>query len=170
MQSAPRSASLPRRVVDRLVTAWRGRAVLLKAVSFAFVGVINTAVDAGFFFLALWMLVGSPSRASNATLVAANVFSWSIAISGSYVMNSFVTFAAESGRQLRLKSYATFVAGGIVGAVGNTTALVVVAQFAPVAVAKACAILVSFVLNFSMSHFVVFRTRHPKPGDAARRL
>ncbi|HML13114.1 MAG TPA: GtrA family protein [Xanthobacteraceae bacterium] len=163
-------ASAANRLVARLARAWRERAIVLKAVSFAAVGVINTSVDAGVFFLALWVLVGSPSRAGAGTLVAANVFSWSVAISGSYVMNSFVTFAKESGRQLRLKSYATFVAGGIVGAIGNTTALVVVAQFAPVWVAKACAILVSFVLNFSMSHFVVFRAHHPKPRDAARPL
>jgi putative flippase GtrA len=158
------------RLVARLAQAWRERAILLKALSFAAVGVINTIVDAGVFFLALWVLIGSPSRAGAGTLVVANVFSWSVAITGSYVMNSFVTFAKESGRQLRLKSYATFMAGGIVGAIGNTTALVVVAQFAPVWVAKACAILVSFVLNFSMSHFVVFRARHPKAGDAARPL
>jgi putative flippase GtrA len=170
MKTAPPSASLSGRLIDRVATAWHERAVILKAISFAFVGVINTAVDAGVFFLALWALAGSPSRAGTATLIAANVFSWSVAISGSYVMNSFVTFAVESGRQLRLKSYATFVAGGIIGAIGNTTALVVVAQFAPVWVAKACAILVSFVLNFSMSHFVVFRARHPKTGDAARSL
>jgi putative flippase GtrA len=168
MTTDPRPGSLAKRLVDRLVAAWHERAVLLKAISFAAIGVVNTTVDAGIFFLALWVMVGSPSRASAGTLIAANVFSWSIAISGSYVMNSFVTFAAESGRQLRLKSYLTFLAGGIIGAVGNTTALVVVAQFAPVLVAKACAILVSFVLNFSMSHFVVFRARPAKTGDAAR--
>jgi putative flippase GtrA len=167
MTTAPQSAPLARRLVDRLVTAWHEGAVVLKAISFAFVGVINTTVDAGVFFLALWVLVGSPSRAGTGTLIVANVFSWSVAITGSYVMNSFVTFAKESGRQLRLKSYATFLAGGILGAVGNTTALVLVAQFAPVWVAKGCAILVSFVLNFSMSHFVVFRARHPNARDAA---
>jgi putative flippase GtrA len=166
MTAAPQSA-LAKRLAERLVAAWHERAVLLKAISFALVGVVNTTIDAGVFFLALWALGGSPGRANALTLIAANAFSWSIAISGSYVMNSFVTFAVESGRQLRLKSYATFVAGGIVGAIGNTAALVVVAQFAPVWVAKACAILVSFVLNFSMSHFVVFRAR-PKPGDATR--
>ncbi|HXW24140.1 MAG TPA: GtrA family protein [Xanthobacteraceae bacterium] len=168
MKSAPRSVPLSQRLFDRLATAWDERAIILKAASFAVVGAVNTAIDAGVFFLALWALVGSPSRAGTVTLIAANVFSWSVAVSGSYVMNSFVTFAAESGRQLRLKAYATFVAGGILGAIGNTTALVVVAQFAPVLVAKACAIVVSFVLNFSMSHFVVFRARHPKPGRAAR--
>src|ERR1700726_501970 len=127
MTAAPQSAPLAKRLVERLAAAWHERAVLLKAISFALVGVVNTIVDAGVFFLALWALVGSPSRANAVTLIAANAFSWSIAISGSYVMNSFVTFAVESGRQLRLKSYATFVAGGIVGAIGNTTALVVVA-------------------------------------------
>ena len=76
-------------------------------------------------------------------------------------MNSFITFAAESGRQLRFKAYATFVASGVVGAVANTTTLVLAAHFVPVWAAKGLAILVSFVFNFSMSHFVVFRRRAP---------
>lgn len=172
-----------KRAFDRVAAAWKGRAIVLKAVSFALIGVINTAVDACVFFLAYSALTSSPEAADamarfgeacrcgnvkTLTLITANVFSWFVAISGSYVMNSFITFAAESGRRLRFKAYATFVASGLVGAVGNTAALVVVAHFAPVWVAKGCAILVSFVLNFSMSHFVVFRTRHPKAGDAAR--
>ena len=52
-----------------------------------------------------------------------------------------------------------FVASGIVGLVANTATLVIAAQFLPVWVAKGCAILVSFLVNFSMSHFVVFRRR-----------
>ena len=36
-------------------------------------------------------------------LIAANVLAWMVAVSGSYVMNSYVTFAAESGRKLRWK-------------------------------------------------------------------
>ncbi len=38
--------------------------------------------------------------------------SWLVAVSGSYVMNSYVTFAAESGRRLRWRAYGTFVASG----------------------------------------------------------
>jgi putative flippase GtrA len=38
----------------------------------------------------------------------------------------------------------------------------------PVWVAKAIAVLASFVVNFSMSHFVVFRVRHKKPAVEAR--
>jgi putative flippase GtrA len=161
-------ASLPQRLVHRLVAAWHDRAIILKAASFALVGVVNTLVDLGIFLLTLRLLAETPGHVDSVTLVAVNIFSWSIAISGSYVMNSFVTFAAESGRRLRLKAYATFVASGILGAIGNTATLVIAAHFVPVLAAKGCAILVSFVLNFSMSHFVVFRARASKPHDAAR--
>jgi putative flippase GtrA len=128
--------------------------MVLKAFSFAAVGVVNTFVDAGVFFLALHFLTSS--------LIAANVLAWFVAVSGSYVMNSFTTFAAESGRRLRTDSYLKFVASGIVGVIANTAVLVAAAQVLPVWAAKALAILVSFLVNFSLSHFVVFR-----PGTRA---
>jgi putative flippase GtrA len=135
------------RLFDRLLGAWHERAIVLKALSFGMIGVVNTMVDATVFFLALATLTSS--------LIAANTLSWLVAISGSYVMNSFITFAHESGRKLRWRAYFTFLASGLVGLVGNTATLVVVAQFTSVWVA----ILVSFLLNFSLSHFVVFRNR-----------
>jgi putative flippase GtrA len=139
------------RLTDRLTAAWHERAVALKALSFGLIGVVNTAIDASIFFLALATLTSS--------LVAANVLAWLVAVSCSYVMNSFITFAHESGRQLRWRAYATFVASGITGAVVNTATLVILAQFVPVWAAKGCAILASFMVNFSLSHFVVFRKR-----------
>lgn len=144
-------------IIDRLKAAWHERAVALKALSFAAVGVVNTAVDFAL-FLAFYNLLGLP-------LIPANISSWIIAVSGSYVMNSFTTFAAESGRQLRLKSYASFVVSGIAGVVANTATLVVASYFVPVLVAKLIAIAVSFLINFSLSHFVVFRTRKPADGE-----
>jgi putative flippase GtrA len=150
--------------------------MVLKAVSFALIGVVNTAVDAAVFFLAFWFLTewqpasgavawladvchcGTPATLA---LIVANTFSWFVAVSGSYVLNSTITFAAESGRRLRLMAYGMFVLSGMVGYLANTTVLVVAAQFLPVWLAKACAILASFVVNFSMSHFVVFRPRPP---------
>jgi putative flippase GtrA len=92
-------------------------------------------------------------------LIAANITAWLVAVTCSYVMNSTITFAAESGRRLKLSAYAAFAASGVLGVIANTATLVFVAQFFPVWIAKGCAILVSFVVNFSMSHFVVFRTR-----------
>jgi putative flippase GtrA len=87
--------------------------------------------------------------------------SWVVAVTSSYIMNSSITFAAESGRKLRWRSYLTFAVSGIAGLIANTAALVVAAQILllPVWIAKAAAILASFVVNFSLSHFVVFRRR-----------
>jgi putative flippase GtrA len=151
--------------------------VLRKAVSFALIGVVNVVVDATVFFLAYSYLRSDAAtlRSFDAlaqscactsrdtlVLVAANTTSWVVAVSGSYAMNSFITFAAESGRRLRWLDYGTFVASGILGAIANTTALVIAAQFMPVLPAKGCAILTAFMVNFSMSHFVVFSPRRKK--------
>ena len=88
-----------------------------------------------------------------------NLIAWIIAFSVSYVMNSFITFAAESGRELRVKAYASFVASGIAGVITNTTTLVIAAHFLPVPLAKLLAIGASFLINFSLSHWLVFRGR-----------
>ena len=135
----------------RLSEAWQDRAVTLKAVSFALVGVVNFAVDFGVFSFGYYVL-GLP-------IIAANVVSWMIAVSGSYVMNSLITFAAESGRQLRLRDYATFVLSQTGGLIANTTVVFIASFFMPVLVGKALAIGASFLVNFSLSHFVVFRRR-----------
>jgi putative flippase GtrA len=138
-------------LLERLLTAWRKRAVALKAVSFALVGLVNTAVDATVFFLLLGFVTSS--------LVIANVTAWFIANTGSYVMNSFTTFSAETGGKLRLKHYAGFVGSGIVAVTASTIAVVIAAEFMPVWGAKAIAILVSFAVNFTITHFVVFRPK-----------
>jgi len=135
----------------RLQEAWRERAVMLKALSFALVGLINLAVDfsvfsIGYFYLGL-------------SIIAANVIAWVIAVSNSYVMNSLTTFAAESGRQLRLKDYLTFALSQVGGLITNTTTVFVASYVMPVLVAKLLAIGVGFLVNFSLSHFVVFRRR-----------
>ena len=124
---------------------------MLKAVSFASIGVINTLVDLALFLLALKYLTSS--------LVVANVRAWAIAVSGSYAMNTFVTFAAESGRKLTWRTYFAFVAAQVAGLIVATTTLVLAALVMPVFAAKLLAIAASFLVNFSMSHFVVFRKR-----------
>jgi putative flippase GtrA len=144
-------------LIERLLNAWHERGAGLKAVSFGLIGVVNTTLDACVFFLALATLTSS--------LVAANVLAWLVAVSCSYVMNSFITFARETGRHLRWRDYASFVASGIIGMIANTATLVIAAQFLPVWAAKGCAIAVSFLVNFSLSHFVVFRKRERPASD-----
>jgi putative flippase GtrA len=135
-------------------------AFVTKAITFGLVGVVNTAVDFCIFWIA--------AQEFGVPLVLANVISWTIAVSGSYVLNSMFTFAAESGRKLGWRPYGTFLASGVVGLVANTATLLVAARLAAhvidspaaqLAAAKICAIGASFVVNFSLSHFVVFRRR-----------
>jgi putative flippase GtrA len=143
----------------RLILAWRARSVKLKAASFAVVGAVNTLIDFGI-FLAAYNVLGLP-------LIPANVLAWTVAVSGSYVMNSYITFAAETGRQLRWRAYGTFVALGFAGVLANTTTLVIASNWIPVPAAKLFAIAASFVVNFSLSHLVVFRTRGEQAGTSA---
>ena len=139
------------------------RAVALKAVSFAMVGVVNASVDFGAFSF-FYFYLGFP-------IIVANLMSWFIAVTGSYVMNSMTTFAAESGRKLRLKSYATFLLAQVAGLIANTATVYLVpkaigrilgidpALTSLVLIGKLLAIGSSFLVNFSLSHFVVFRHR-----------
>jgi putative flippase GtrA len=160
----------------RLDMAWRNRVVIVKATSFAFIGAVNTVLDYCVFLLARaayghspaalalfdWLSgscrCGSPAAIH---LIAANMTSWLVAVTSSYILNSSITFAAESGRKLRWRSYLTFAVFGIAGLIANTAMLVVAAQILllPVWLAKGIAVMASFVVNFSLSHFIVFRVR-----------
>ncbi len=156
MNAIQRLAARVSSVLDRVLVG--------QAAKFALIGVVNTCVDFGVFLLALTFLTSS--------LVAANVLSWTVAVTGSYMMNSFVTFAAESGRRLRWRDYIGFIGSGIAGLVVNTATLLVAAELLllPIVVAKALAIGASFLVNFSLARFVVFRPRSlrsPVGGEPA---
>jgi putative flippase GtrA len=137
--------------VDRLSKAWHERALVLKAISFAMVGLVNSAIDFSVFWIA--------ARVFDWPLVPANVLAWLVAVSCSYTLNSFITFGPESGRVLRRRDYLTFVLSGVAGMVSSTITLVLLSNAMPLVTAKLLSIGVSFAVNFSLSHFVVFRTR-----------
>ncbi|MEA2934488.1 MAG: hypothetical protein QOD74_1134 [Variibacter sp.] len=144
--------------------AWsraRDRSLRNKAANFAVIGVVNTGVDYCIFSFC-YLVLGW-------RILAANVVAWLVSVSGSYVLNSYITFAAESGRVLRLRDYLTFVGSGVVGFVGNTATVLIASFFLPVLVAKLLAVAVSFVINFSMSNLVVFKKRPAadEPGQLA---
>jgi putative flippase GtrA len=137
------------RWTERLLATWHERPIVLKALCFGTIGVVNTLVD----FTVFWI----SARKFAVPIVLANV-----------LMNSFITFARESGRKLRWRSYLAFGVSGIAGLVANTTGLLIALPFTPLlladpdhqlAAAKISAILLSFLVNFSLSHFVVFRRR-----------
>ena len=136
-------------LIDRIREVLRDRSLFLKATSYACIGVVNTTVDFGLFSLA-HLHLGLP-------IITANVLAWTIAVTGSYVMNSMITFAAESQRKLRLKAYGSFLAAQLAGLVVDTTTVLVASFFMPVLIGKVLAMGAGFLVNFSLSHFVVFR-------------
>ena len=140
-----------RSIVDRITVAWHERAVALKAISFAFVGVVNTGIDFSIFWTAAQVFMWP--------LVPANVLSWLVAVSFSYAINSFTTFGPESGGVLRWRDYFTFAASGVAGMVSSTATLFALSYVMPLLGAKLVSIAISFVVNFSLSHFVVFKTK-----------
>jgi putative flippase GtrA len=127
------------------------RALVFKAASFGLVGLANFAVDLGLFSF-LYYYLGLP-------IISANMMSWFVAVGGSYIMNSQVTFAAESGGQLRLDAYGKFVLAQLGGLLANTATVLAASHFMPVLMGKFLAVGTSFLVNFLLSHFVVFRTR-----------
>lgn len=141
----------PKNIRDQVQSVLRGRPILLKATSFALIGVVNTGVDFGLFALG-YFYFGLP-------IIVANALSWMVAVSGSYVMNSRITFAAESGGKLTATRYGAFVASQIGGLIANTATVFAGSYFMPVLAAKVLAIGVTFAVNFSLSHFAVFRPR-----------
>jgi len=145
-------------VLDRLMKAWHERAVAFKAISFGLVGLVNSAVDFGVFSFAYYDL--------ELPIIAANTLAWVIAVTGSYVLNSTITFAAESGRKLGVKRYFGFALSQVAGFLANTATVWCLVELVhiPAWAAKVAAIAVSFAVNFSLSHFVVFRAR---PGGDA---
>jgi putative flippase GtrA len=145
-------------LLDRLSQLIQNRALMLKAASFALVGVVNTVVDfIVFSFTHLWL--GLP-------IIAANILSWIVAVTGSYVLNTLVTFAAESEGKLRAGTYLSFAGSQVGGLVGNTATVLIASYFMPVLAGKVLAIGVSFLVNFLLSHLVVFRRRRTGPDRA----
>jgi putative flippase GtrA len=144
---------------DRLLRAWHGRAIAMKAASFAVVGLVNSAVDFAVFSFCYYYL--------GLEFVIANTAAWVVAVSGSYVLNSTITFARESGRRLHMGGYLSFALSQVMGFFANTATVWCLVELAgaPAWAGKIAAIGVSFVVNFSLSHFVVFRTQRPH-GEA----
>ena len=142
-------------LLKRVLPAWIDRALLAKAVSFGLIGCVNATVDFLVFSI-LHLYAGLP-------IIPANLIAWCVAVTNSYVLNSMFTFAAESGRRLSFKRYIAFAATQIGGLIANTTTVFLASFFIPVLIAKLLAIFASFVVDFTLSHLLVFRRREETP-------
>ncbi len=127
------------------------RALFTQLVSFGLVGFVNAGVDTAIFFLALATITSN--------LVVANSCAWVIAVSGSYLLNSRFTFAANSGGRYNVKAYFMFAATQVGGFLANTTVLLLAAPYVPLLFAKVFGIAGGFLVNFTLARTIVFRAR-----------
>jgi putative flippase GtrA len=139
----------------RFAPAWLDRALIVKVMTFGLIGCVNAVIDFAVFSL-LHLYLGLP-------IIPANLMSWCVAVTNSYVLNSMFTFAAESGRRLSVKSYFAFAATQVGGLIANTITVFALSFFIPVLVAKFLAIGASFLVDFTLSHLLVFRKREAAP-------
>src|SRR2546428_13183945 len=76
------------------------RALRLKAITFASIGIVNTIVDFGLFSFG-HLYIGLP-------IVPANLLSWTVAVTGSFVMKPLITFSPANGPEPPGKPHARF--------------------------------------------------------------
>ena len=88
-----------------MVDAWDRRTMVAKLFSFASIGVVNVVVDLTTFTVAF--------RLAALPLILSNVVAWLVVISGSYVMNTKITFGRETGGVYSFGRYLSFAASGI---------------------------------------------------------
>ena len=101
-------------------------------------------------------------------LVPSNVLAWLVAVSFSYVMNSFITFGPELGRVLRWRDYLTFVVSGVAGMVASTATLFALSYRAAGAAAKLISILVQLRGQFLAVAFRRVSRRASRRPSAAQ--
>ncbi|MCB1437198.1 MAG: GtrA family protein [Rhodobiaceae bacterium] len=120
---------------------------------FATVGLANSTIDFSV-FSALHLALGL-------AIVPANILSYAVAASFSYLANSRWTFAGRK-KERDIWDFVRFQLVNLIGLALATTVLVVLAAYIPVLVAKLCAIGASFAWSFSILNLVVWPKRTPR--------
>ena len=138
---------------DRLSVAWHERAVALKAISFAMVGVVNSVIDFGVFSLGYY-LPFSGDRRQYARLGGRGQRLLRLELDDHL---RHVNPAASSVCAVTSISRCRRSPGSL--PTPRRSGACVVLLFVPAWAAEVAAIAVSFVVNFSLSHFLVFRVR-----------
>src|SRR6267378_2674585 len=125
-------------LLDQIAAVWQSRALVIKLLTFASIGVVNTAIDV-LVFTAAYKLLALP-------LIASNVLSWLVAVSASYAMNTKLTFGRETGGIFRSKDLVRFIGSGILGVILATTTLVILSTTPTYSQLNSCQLLGALLL------------------------
>lgn len=118
-------------------------------VRFAIVGVINTTIDFAIF--------SALHFGADFGIVAANVLSFLVAVTNSFVMNRVWTFSGRRGSGRLRYQLPMFVALNTVGLALSTVTVLALSEMMPVIAAKVCAIVVVFLWNYATIQRFVYR-------------
>jgi putative flippase GtrA len=127
--------------------------ILSAAARFGVVSVINTLVDVAVF--------SSLTMAAHVPPAAANVLSYASGVACGFVLNRFWVFRRLGGDAT--VQLAKFMAVNLVSLAISTAAVGLMAMVMPAILAKLLSLPITFVWNFGLSHFWVFR-RRPIPA------
>ena len=126
---------------------------LIQAVKFGAVGVLNTGIDLGLYFvLTRWLGLG-------ASLVVAKSISYSAGILNSFLWNKSWTFQSRATWATLIPFALTNLAG--LGINAGLLQLCLKTFHLPELVALGLATLCTLVWNFVISKFVIFRDENP---------
>ena len=123
---------------------------LRQATRFALVGILNTAVDAGLYFLLTRWLGFAELK------ILAKAVSYSVAVLNSYFWNRSWTFRS---RETQVSTFLPFVVANLLGLAINSGVMYAGLQLFGLidGIALCLAIAATFFWNFSVSKLVVFR-------------
>lgn len=124
-----------------------GNKNIIMFIKFGCVGVLNTLIDSGVFFL-MCDIAGINEIASNVT-------AYLLAATNSYFLNSrFVYRDAE----FSLKKYTSFLTANVSVLIISTVSILLLTNFVPYKIiAKLITIPITVIINFVLQRFVVFR-------------
>jgi putative flippase GtrA len=154
MNEGQQNGAPARGLLTRLVAEGR------KLVSFGLIGIVNGLVNY-VVTVGVTLLVLAPLglAANDVALGVAKALGWAVAVTNSYLLNTMITFAAESGRKLTWRTYLRFVASGTLGLTVEVASFLVAVRYLPLALAAIVPIGLAFVANFTMTRLVVFPNR-----------
>ena len=137
----------PRRDTDRYSEGGVG----LRILRFSAVGVLNSLIDFGVFYLL--------STRFGVNVLSANAIAYGIAVTNSFLCNKYWTFSSPFSGRRTTWEFGMFVAGNLLGLLVSTLTLMVSSLFLPPALGKVLAIGIGFPWNYWYTRHFVYAKR-----------
>lgn len=120
-----------------------------RPLKFALVGAANSAIDFCVFY--------TGHEIFGLSILLANLVAFLVAVTFSYVLNSLFTFSQGHRDLLDVRRSFLFVLGTTFGFIVATAALLFLATYMNLYVAKILAMVVSFCVNYNLSRTILVR-------------